>query len=94
MSDLHVYDTTLRDGAQQDGLNLTVADKMAIAAHLDELGVGYIEGGWPGANPKDTEFFGRHPRREVAHRPRRARAADDARGEPRDGPRHRLLPAR
>jgi 2-isopropylmalate synthase len=59
MTDLHVYDTTLRDGAQQEGLNLSVSDKLAIAAHLDELGVGYIEGGWPGANPKDTEFFAR-----------------------------------
>ncbi len=59
MSDLHVYDTTLRDGAQQEGLNLSVADKLAIARHLDELGVGFIEGGWPGANPKDTEFFAR-----------------------------------
>jgi len=57
MDALHVYDTTLRDGAQQEGLNLSVADKLAIARHLDELGVGYIEGGWPGANPKDTEFF-------------------------------------
>ncbi|MGH3382003.1 MAG: citramalate synthase, partial [Actinoallomurus sp.] len=55
----HVYDTTLRDGAQQEGLNLTVADKLAIARELDELGVGFIEGGWPGANPKDTEFFRR-----------------------------------
>ena len=59
MSDLHVYDTTLRDGAQQEGLNLSVSDKLAIALHLDELGVGFIEGGWPGANPKDTEFFAR-----------------------------------
>jgi len=55
----HVYDTTLRDGAQQEGLNLSVADKLSIARQLDELGVGYIEGGWPGANPKDTEFFRR-----------------------------------
>ncbi|MGK2876817.1 MAG: citramalate synthase [Nocardioides sp.] len=55
----HVYDTTLRDGAQQEGLNLSVADKLTIARHLDGLGVGYIEGGWPGANPKDTEFFRR-----------------------------------
>jgi 2-isopropylmalate synthase len=55
----HVYDTTLRDGAQQEGLNLSVADKLTIARHLDELGVGFIEGGWPGANPKDTEFFAR-----------------------------------
>jgi 2-isopropylmalate synthase len=55
----HVYDTTLRDGAQQEGLNLSVADKLSIARHIDGLGVGFIEGGWPGANPKDTEFFRR-----------------------------------
>jgi 2-isopropylmalate synthase len=55
----HVYDTTLRDGAQQEGLNLSVADKLSIARQLDDLGVGFIEGGWPGANPKDTEFFRR-----------------------------------
>jgi len=59
MADLtvEVYDTTLRDGAQQEGMNLSVADKLAIAELLDELGVGVIEGGWPGAVPKDTEFF-------------------------------------
>ncbi|GAB2809392.1 citramalate synthase [Actinocorallia aurea] len=58
MSDgFHVYDTTLRDGSQQEGLNLTVQDKLVIARHLDDLGVSFIEGGWPGANPKDTEFF-------------------------------------
>ncbi len=55
----HVYDTTLRDGAQQEGLTLSVADKLVIARQLDELGVGFIEGGWPGAIPKDTEFFRR-----------------------------------
>ncbi|MGB7963008.1 MAG: citramalate synthase, partial [Propionicimonas sp.] len=55
----HVFDTTLRDGAQQEGLRLTVLDKLRIAALLDELGVGFIEGGWPGANPSDTEFFAR-----------------------------------
>ena len=54
-----VYDTTLRDGAQQEGINLSVADKLLIAPLLDELGVGVIEGGWPGAVPKDTEFFKR-----------------------------------
>ncbi len=59
MSDFHVYDTTLRDGAQQEGLSLSVQDKLAIARHLDDLGVGFIEGGWPGAIPKDTEFFRR-----------------------------------
>ena len=56
---VQVYDTTLRDGAQQEGMNLSVADKLAIAPLLDALGVGYIEGGWPGAIPKDTEFFAR-----------------------------------
>ena len=53
----HVYDTTLRDGAQQEGLQLSVSDKLKIARYLDELGVGFIEGGWPGANPNDTAFF-------------------------------------
>ena len=53
----HVFDTTLRDGSQQEGLNLSVNDKLAIAALLDELGVDFIEGGWPGANPSDTSFF-------------------------------------
>ncbi|WP_329583545.1 citramalate synthase [Kitasatospora sp. NBC_01250] len=55
----HVFDTTLRDGAQREGINLTVADKLTIARHLDDFGVGFIEGGWPGANPRDTEFFAR-----------------------------------
>ncbi len=55
----HVYDTTLRDGAQREGISYSVADKLAVARLLDELGVGFIEGGWPGAMPKDTEFFAR-----------------------------------
>jgi 2-isopropylmalate synthase len=55
----HVYDTTLRDGSQREGMALSVNDKLAIARHLDELGVGFVEGGWPGANPKDAEFFRR-----------------------------------
>ena len=54
-----VYDTTLRDGAQREGISYSVADKLAVARLLDELGVAYIEGGWPGALPKDTEFFAR-----------------------------------
>jgi 2-isopropylmalate synthase len=84
----HVYDTTLRDGAQQEGLNLTVADKLVIARHLDRLGVGFIEGGWPGAIPKDTEFFRRaaeeldleHARLAAFGSTRKAgvKAADDA----------------
>jgi len=56
-----VYDTTLRDGSQQEGLSLTVDDKLRVATQLDHLGVTYIEGGWPGANPKDDEFFQRAP---------------------------------
>src|ERR1700759_1314039 len=64
----HVYDTTLRDGAQQEGLNLSVADKLAIASHLDGLGVGFIEGGCPGAIPKDPEFCRRAQRElELKH---------------------------
>ncbi|OEV11163.1 citramalate synthase [Streptomyces nanshensis] len=84
----HLFDTTLRDGAQREGINLTVADKLTIARHLDEFGVGFIEGGWPGANPRDTEFFER-ARAEIDFRhaqlvafgsTRKAgvRAADDA----------------
>jgi 2-isopropylmalate synthase len=55
----HVFDTTLRDGAQREGISYSVTDKIAVATLLDELGVGFIEGGWPGAVPKDTEFFAR-----------------------------------
>ncbi len=54
-----IYDTTLRDGSQQEGLSLTVDDKLRVAEQLDHLGVQFIEGGWPGANPKDEEFFRR-----------------------------------
>ncbi|GLY24562.1 citramalate synthase [Micromonospora sp. NBRC 101691] len=54
-----VYDTTLRDGAQREGISYSVVDKLAVARLLDEFGVGFIEGGWPGAVPKDTEFFRR-----------------------------------
>ena len=54
-----IYDTTLRDGTQQEGISLTAGDKLAICRLLDDLGVSYIEGGWPGANPKDDEFFNR-----------------------------------
>ena len=56
---IEIYDTTLRDGSQQEGISLTVDDKLRVARLLDQLGVAYVEGGWPGANPKDTEFFRR-----------------------------------
>ncbi len=55
--EFHLYDTTLRDGAQREGISYSVTDKLAVARLLDALGVGFIEGGWPGALPKDTEFF-------------------------------------
>jgi 2-isopropylmalate synthase len=54
-----LFDTTLRDGAQREGISFSVEDKLAICRLLDEFGVGFIEGGWPGAMPKDTEFFTR-----------------------------------
>jgi 2-isopropylmalate synthase len=61
----HLYDTTLRDGAQREGITYSVTDKLAVARLLDELGVGFIEGGWPGALPKDTEFFARAAKGEL-----------------------------
>ena len=74
-----IFDTILRDGSQQEGLSLTVDDKLRVAEQLDHLGVTYIEGGWPGANPKDVEFFAR--RQEGAARsarPRWSRSAPPA----------------
>jgi 2-isopropylmalate synthase len=56
---IQIYDTTLRDGTQREGISLSVEDKLRIARRLDELGVSFIEGGWPGSNPKDAEFFDR-----------------------------------
>src|SRR5437870_1155385 len=56
---MFLYDTTLRDGTQREGLSLSVDDKLKIAHRLDELGIHYLEGGWPGSNPKDAEFFRR-----------------------------------
>ncbi len=55
---LYLFDTTLRDGAQMNGVDFTLHDKLTIARLLDELGIDYIEGGYPGANPTDTELFG------------------------------------
>jgi 2-isopropylmalate synthase len=59
---VEVFDTTLRDGMQVEGVSASVVDKLRIAEQLDHLGVHYIEGGWPGANPKDEEFFARAKR--------------------------------
>ncbi len=62
-----LYDTTLRDGAQREGISFSVEDKLQIAASLDRLGVDYIEGGWPGSNPKDMEFFARAAKLRLEH---------------------------
>ena len=59
MTSVQLYDTTLRDGAQKEGISFSVVDKLNIASKLDELGIHFIEGGWPGSNPKDVEFFRR-----------------------------------
>ena len=69
-----IYDTTLRDGTQAEGISLSVDDKLAIAHRLDELGFDYVEGGWPGSNPKDEQFFA-----AMAEQPLRARPPDGVR---------------
>src|SRR5436189_1966260 len=61
---VEIYDTTLRDGAQGEGINFSAVDKLRIADKLDAFGVHYIEGGWPGSNPKDMEFFKQAARRK------------------------------
>jgi len=62
-----ILDTTLRDGAQREGISLSVNDKIRIALRLDDLGIAYIEGGWPGSNPKDAEFFARARHLRLRH---------------------------
>src|SRR5690554_7329222 len=57
MNKLTLFDTTLRDGAQGEGVSFSVEDKIKIVRKLDELGIDFIEGGWPGSNPKDEDFF-------------------------------------
>lgn len=64
---IDIYDTTLRDGSQGEGINFSVADKLRIAERLDQFGVHYIEGGWPGSNPRDLEFFTRAKQRPFRH---------------------------
>lgn len=83
---IEIYDTTLRDGTQGTGFSLTAADKVAVAKRLDAFGVDVIEGGWPGSNPKDVDFFARMKAERLAHarlaafgstRRKRVRAEDD-----------------
>jgi len=67
MSAVQLYDTTLRDGAQQERISFSVEDKVKIVQKLDELGIDFVEGGWPGSNPKDTEFFAKARNLNLAH---------------------------
>ena len=67
MQQVDLYDTTLRDGTQYEGISLSVEDKLAITGKLDQLGVQFIEGGWPGSNPKDAEFFERAKQLRLTH---------------------------
>ena len=64
---ISTFDTTLRDGTQGESVSFSVDDKIVIAQKLDELGIDYIEGGWPGSNPKDKEFFAPRRRLKLKH---------------------------
>src|SRR5437868_14607849 len=65
--EVEIYDTTLRDGSQGEGINFSVNDKLRIAEKIDAFGIHYIEGGWPGSNPKDIEFFEQAKRKKFKH---------------------------
>ncbi len=65
--EVEIYDTTLRDGSQGEGINFSVADKLRIAERIDAFGIHYVEGGWPGSNPKDVEFFAQAKRRKFKY---------------------------
>ena len=67
MPRLTIYDTTLRDGSQREGISFSVTDKLNITKRLDEFGIDYIEGGWPGSNPKDIEYFRKVRQLELKH---------------------------
>lgn len=67
MSRIQIYDTTLRDGSQGEGVNFSLQDKLLITAKLDELGFDYIEGGYPLSNPKDEEYFQRVAEMDLKH---------------------------
>jgi 2-isopropylmalate synthase len=67
MTTVQLYDTTLRDGTQEEGVSFSVEDKLKICQKLDELGIDFVEGGWPGSNPKDSEFFARARNLHLAH---------------------------
>ena len=67
MAVVQIYDTTLRDGAQAEGISFSCEDKIKIALRLDQVGFHYIEGGWPGSNPKDMDFFNQIKEHPLKH---------------------------
>lgn len=67
LTKIELFDTTLRDGTQSEGVNLSVQDKISIAQKLDDFGIDIVEGGWPGSNPKDVEFFERAKQMNLKH---------------------------
>jgi len=81
---VELYDTTLRDGAQQEGISFSLDDKVKIAHRLDALGIHYVEGGWPGSNPKDVAFFSRMRERPLKHARLSAFGATRRAGRPAD----------
>jgi hypothetical protein len=92
---IEIFDTTLRDGAQTEGISYSVDDKLRIARKLDALGVAYIEGGWPGSNPKDVVFFaGLRHLRQVLGPAGPGDPPHDAGGKPANDRGHGDLPAR
>ena len=91
---IFTFDTTLRDGTQGESVSFSVDDKLIIAQKLDELGIDYIEGGWPGSNPKDKEFFARAARAEAAARQADRLRLHALRQEPRGGGPQRARPGR
>ena len=64
---IEIYDTTLRDGNQGEGVNMSIADKLDITVELDAVGVDFVEGGWPGSNPKDDEYFQKVRSLDLSH---------------------------
>ncbi len=91
-SAVEIYDTTLRDGSQGEGINFSVADKLRLAERIDAFGIDYIEGGWPGSNPKDIEFFDQARRKKFKHAKLAAFGATRRKGLPVESdPQVRLL---
>ena len=80
MTHIYIYDTTLRDGSQGEGVSFSLEDKLSITRRLDEIGVPFVEGGWPGSNDKDRDFFRADPRRAAPPGADRSLRLDAARG--------------